>query len=77
MYCVPVGAEGVGLPFCNPQITTIKSTRFVEIIQPNILPDLLFSGNNPQNADCDRYIGVFKINEEITTTRIKLKMQNV
>ena len=60
MYCVPAAWRGVGLPFCNPQIRIVKSTRFVEIIQSTILRDLLFSGNKPQNPDCDWYIGIFE-----------------
>ena len=53
MYCVPVGVEGGGLPFCNPQIRIVKSTPIVEIIKSTILRDLLFRGKKPQNPDYD------------------------
>ena len=76
MYCVPVGAERGGLPFCNPQIRLVNCTLFVEIILSSILHDLLFSGNKPGNRDYDYYIGSLKINAELTTTKIKLKIQN-
>ena len=44
----------------QPQIETVESTRFVEIIKSTILRYLLFRGSKPQNSDYDWYIGIFK-----------------
>jgi len=76
MYCVPVGGEEGRLPFYNPQIRIVKSTRFVEIIQSTVLRDLHFSGNKPQNPHYDRYIGIFKNERRIYDDVNKIKNPN-
>jgi len=68
MYCLPVGVEEGGLPFCNHQIRIVKSTRFVKTIKSTIFHNLFFSGNKPQNPDYDWYTGILKINKEFIRT---------
>ena len=68
MYCAPVGTQGGGLLFCNPQNRNVKITLFVEIINHLFYLSYYLAEIYHRTRSLTCKFEFVKTNEELTAT---------